>query len=228
MTRNSCDGLALVSEFHRSFVHPIRDQITDLPRLAKVDLDAAPEKVAEQALTLAKAYNELTVRALRASLIAEEAGELIDGLEAKSSLEVADALGDLAYVTFGASLAIGAPMTAPLRSWTSPHGCHLEPTVASAEIVHVALRASAAVVAIHSGDGSKITAALDMLIIAIEKAANALGIDLVAVFTEIHASNMTKAWPDGLVRYREEGKVIKNMASYVPPNLEPILRLAAS
>jgi predicted HAD superfamily Cof-like phosphohydrolase len=44
---------------------------------------------------------------LRIRLIKEEAQELADALLARDVVAVADALGDLAYVTFGAALTFG-------------------------------------------------------------------------------------------------------------------------
>ena len=44
---------------------------------------------------------------LRLELIAEELNELWDALEAKDIVEVADALTDILYVTYGAGLAFG-------------------------------------------------------------------------------------------------------------------------
>jgi predicted HAD superfamily Cof-like phosphohydrolase len=40
-------------------------------------------------------------------------------------------------------------------------------------------------------------------------AAVTCGINTSTVFNEVHRSNMTKIWPDGTVRHREDGKVLK-------------------
>jgi predicted HAD superfamily Cof-like phosphohydrolase len=45
-----------------------------------------------------------------------------------------------------------------------------------------------------------------------------LGVDLEPVFEEVHRSNMTKVWPDGSVRRREDGKVIKP-PTYTKPDV---------
>jgi predicted HAD superfamily Cof-like phosphohydrolase len=47
------------------------------------------------------------VQQLRLELIAEELNELWDALEANDIVEVADALADILYVTYGAGLAFG-------------------------------------------------------------------------------------------------------------------------
>lgn len=49
-----------------------------------------------------------------------------------------------------------------------------------------------------------------------------MGINLPAVVTEIHRSNMTKLGPDGKPIYREDGKILKG-ENYEPPNLEKVL-----
>lgn len=53
-------------------------------------------------------------------------------------------------------------------------------------------------------------------------AANALGIDLPAVFVEVHRSNMSKVGPDGEVVRRADGKVLKG-PSYQPPVLDSLV-----
>jgi predicted HAD superfamily Cof-like phosphohydrolase len=49
-----------------------------------------------------------------------------------------------------------------------------------------------------------------------------MGINLPAVVSEIHRSNMTKLGADGKPVYREDGKILKG-ESYEPPNLLPVL-----
>lgn len=51
-------------------------------------------------------------RLLRFHLLAEELGELADGLGARSEVSTLDALADLAYVNTGTALAFGLPLTA--------------------------------------------------------------------------------------------------------------------
>ena len=53
-------------------------------------------------------------------------------------------------------------------------------------------------------------------------AANTLGIDLPAVFVEVHRSNMSKLDPDGRVVRRADGKVLKG-PSYRPPVLDDLV-----
>lgn len=53
-------------------------------------------------------------------------------------------------------------------------------------------------------------------------AADALGIDLPAVFAEVHRSNMSKRDAEGRVLRRADGKVLKG-PGYRPPNLDGIV-----
>ncbi|MEU6845273.1 MazG nucleotide pyrophosphohydrolase domain-containing protein [Streptomyces sp. NPDC046716] len=53
-------------------------------------------------------------------------------------------------------------------------------------------------------------------------AADALGIDLPAVFTEVHRSNMSKRDADGRVLRRADGKVLKG-PGYRPPDLDGLV-----
>lgn len=55
--------------------------------------------------------------------------------------------------------------------------------------------------------------------------AHSYGIDLDAVVTEVHRSNMTKLGGDGRPIYRDDGKVLKG-PSYEPPQLATILGLS--
>lgn len=41
-------------------------------------------------------------------------------------------------------------------------------------------------------------------------------------FRRVHESNMTKLWPDGKPRYREDGKILKP-PDYEPPDLEDLV-----
>lgn len=52
------------------------------------------------------------LRRMRLALIEEEVDELADALYAQDIVEVADALGDIAYVVYGAALAFGIDLDA--------------------------------------------------------------------------------------------------------------------
>lgn len=58
-------------------------------------------------------------------------------------------------------------------------------------------------------------------------AALTFGIDMDAVLTEVHRSNMSKANPDGTVNRREDGKVLKP-AGWSAPDILPLLNFAST
>lgn len=53
----------------------------------------------------------------------------------------------------------------------------------------------------------------------------AYGIPIVPIFAEIHRSNMTKIWPDGTIKRREDGKVLKP-PTYSPADIKGVLKRA--
>lgn len=64
--------------------------------------------------------------------------------------------------------------------------------------------------------------ALGDLLYVVLGAAVTYGIDLEPIFNEIHRSNMTKVWSDGLVHKDVNGKVVKP-DTYSPADLRPII-----
>lgn len=69
--------------------------------------------------------------------------------------------------------------------------------------------------------------ALGDLMYVIIGAALEFGIPFDDVFREIHRSNMTKIWPDGSIRYREDGKVLKP-ETYSPAEVAGVLTAFAN
>ena len=53
---------------------------------------------------------------------------------------------------------------------------------------------------------------------------NLLGLDLTSAWNEVQASNMSKLDEDGNPIFREDGKVMKNLATYIPPDLTKIYK----
>jgi predicted HAD superfamily Cof-like phosphohydrolase len=79
-------------------------------------------------------------------------------------------------------------------------------------------------VAWEKGDIVEMIDALCDLEYVVMGAAVALGLqDIMPFFNEVHRSNMSKVWPDGTVKYREDGKVLKP-DSYSPADLRKIYR----
>lgn len=81
------DPLSLVRDFHQAFGHPIKSNMA---------FGLADEKT----------------NALRLSLIEEELRELKQAMDQNDIVEVADALGDLVYVIYGAALVWGIDLSA--------------------------------------------------------------------------------------------------------------------
>lgn len=121
------DHLEQVAEFHRAFGLPVLASPT-IPDWERIRL--------------------------RLNLIAEEAIELDDACFDRDLVGIADGIGDLLYVVYGAALEFG--------------------------------------------------------------------IDIHAVFDEIHRSNMSKLGPDGQPIYRDDGKVMKG-PGYMRPDIHAVL-----
>lgn len=81
----------------------------------------------------------------------------------------------------------------------------------------------------HYGEATKLDhikaadALADIIYVCIG-AANEMGIDLAAVWDEVHRSNMAKIGPDGEVKRRADGKVIKP-EGWTPPDIARALGL---
>jgi len=76
--------------------------------------------------------------------------------------------------------------------------------------------------AIAAKDIVEVADALTDLLYVIYGSGAAFGIDLDACFEEVHDSNMSKLMPDGTVKYREDGKILKG-PDYFEPDLKKVL-----
>lgn len=76
--------------------------------------------------------------------------------------------------------------------------------------------------AINNRDIVKVADALGDILYVVYGAALAFGIDMGPVSDEVHRSNMTKVWPDGTVRRRHDGKILKP-PTYSPADIEAVL-----
>lgn len=224
-TTRTLDGQELVAHFHYAFAHPVKIRFPSVPDLPSTAERSARRPRPEVVRALDRRLSHVVLRGLRASLICEEAVELDEAFQARDIVEVADALGDIAYVAYGAGLAFGADV--PVLHTEPARAAFLDDRAHEAVVARVVVASAKASHALLSGGEEEITTSLTALITAIERASTAMLIDLGAVFEEIHRSNMSKAWPDGKPRYREDGKVIKNLESYSPAQLAPILGVAA-
>jgi len=73
------------------------------------------------------------------------------------------------------------------------------------------------------GDRVEMLDALIDIIVVTVGAAHSLGVDAEGAWKEVVRSNMSKVMPDGKVRKREDGKVLKP-TTYSPPNLVPFVK----
>lgn len=79
--------------------------------------------------------------------------------------------------------------------------------------------ARAAVEAVEAGASiGSVAAAVANLQYVCLNAALRYGYDVDAAFVEVHRSNMNKVWPDGMARFRPDGKVEKG-PNWSPPDM---------
>lgn len=71
-------------------------------------------------------------------------------------------------------------------------------------------------------DTTGVADAIGDLLYVVYGAALEWGIPADAILEEVHRSNMTKVWPDGTVKRRDDGKILKP-PSYSPAMIERIL-----
>lgn len=76
--------------------------------------------------------------------------------------------------------------------------------------------------AIECGNIVEVADALTDILYVVYGAGAAFGIDLDACFEEVHDSNMSKLMPDGTVKRREDGKVLKG-PNFFQPDLKKVL-----
>lgn len=175
-------------EFHTIFGHPVR-------RVPNVD---CPEKY------------------LRFDLIAEEINEFDEAFKNSDLLEMADALGDIIYVTYGAALTFGIDLDEPSYTVSDSFIGQAHSTLN----LLLSDFGSSLVVELRKGldanDVYDVEVILGTILSSAIGAADVLGIPLDEIVTAIHRSNLTKLDADGKPIYREDGKVLKG-PNYVTP-----------
>ena len=174
------------------------------------------------------------IATLRISLLREELGELKEAYEAKDLVAVADALGDLLYVTYGAALACGMepkpmaivsllPVGKPRLSTGRRFREQYERLRMTVELLEKEFERACSFEASMSQTLRAIAlnrtaAILELLVWVIYDAADLFCLDLEPIFAEIHRSNMSKQGG----KIRADGKLEKPVG-YSPPNLAPII-----
>lgn len=196
------DYIGMVREFHKAFHHP------------------APTNILSVSV-------EDDTRTLRKNLNTEEALESITALlqEEPDLVDLADGLSDLIYVAAGAAVVAGTQVVAPtvlIRSWpdTSEDTIFEMITLLTLSVFRLN-RAIEKKSHTNWGDLTK------TVIEACEAVAKHFKIPLWECFDEVHASNMSKLWPNGKPKFyasgKKKGKVRKG-PKFKEPDLERILK----
>ena len=172
-------------------------------------------------------------KGLRKRLLREEIEELIEADTANDIVELADALGDIAYIACGTAVSYGL-CPDNYRFSFCEHLNHDPRTTKKmvpsfpkddyrALLINNMLEAEEFYLESENTNNLvDIRASIFRILGQVDASAFVCGIPLVAVFNEIHASNMTKLTKEGKVLRREDGKVIKP-DTYRPPNIQKIL-----
>jgi predicted HAD superfamily Cof-like phosphohydrolase len=154
---------------------------------------------------------------LRFELIREEFEELADAYDAVDIVEVADALGDIRYVVIGAAQVFG--LTHMVHDFYKGNTESYEGNLLSREVQKELLGYLRAAIIRNDTEGTAVV--LSTMLQCVDQAAAYLGIDLEAIVTAIHASNMSKLTDDGKVIRREtDNKVLKCEKNYKAPTAD--------
>ena len=182
-----------VAEFHRAFGH----LINDTPVL--------PDE---------------SVRRLRTSLIREELGEFCEAYQNDDRVEMADALADLLYVLAGTAVAYGFAPDEPVQSPYEGRDPIEDTTGSYAEYLKEDFERYEA--AETANDLAAIQSAVFHMMVEVFGIARQLRMPINEIFTEVHASNMSKLDENGQAIRREDGKILKSHL-FRPPAIAAIL-----
>lgn len=184
-------------DFHRTFGHPINDQLMESATIE-----------------------------LRRNLIAEEINELFNAVETKNLVEVADALTDIIYIAEGTAVAYGLQILPRFHQFVPVEDTIGFPTheVTDALTTQMSHLYGQYVTAALAGGAARGTVAdtLERIVDLCLCAGARFGFDMDALFAEVHRSNMAKVGPDGQVIRREDGKVLKP-EGWTAPDIENVL-----
>lgn len=150
---------------------------------------------------------------LRFGLIKEELGELLEAYEACDIVELADAFGDIEYVTIGAAQAFGIADEVEDRYYEILSDEELDDHDTNAIILSEkghTLILNDLREAILYNDIDFVVEILASLLAINTAAAQNFQIELPSIVDAIHTSNMTKLGPNGeVIRRPEDNKVLK-------------------
>lgn len=160
---------------------------------------------------------------LRYKLILEELQELADAMDASDLVEIADALGDIIYVTYGAAITFGLDLDNPSYPVDDEF---LGQAHSSYNLLLSGFGTSLAYElknGLDKEDMYDVEVILGTILSSAIGAGDVLGIPLNEIVTAIHRSNLTKLGADGKPIYNDYHKVVKG-PNYLPPT-EDIKRL---
>lgn len=189
----------LVKEFHETYGQPVRlEPVLEVPE-----------------------------KALRFTLVEEEAEEYEEALDNDDLIEIADALADILYVAYGAAITHGLTIDGGRLAAEAPEGAPTVPTFfiedARVYLEDVKTAVAGYRLALDNNDLVGVEEALTALVKACYVASYAHGIDIDDVLAEVQRSNLSKLGVDGKPIYREnDNKVLKGPNFFVP-DVEKIL-----
>lgn len=192
-------SFAQVKEFNETFQVHIRDNYDSTVRVAEAKL--------------------------RYGLIAEEFAEFLDAVTACDIVELADALGDIKVVVIGAAQVFGISGRVEILYGQAISEFNLDTPsewgdneLLTSEGQDQILQKLAQGILTNNTDSVAID--LAVILTLVDLAARIYSVDLDAVITAIHQSNMTKLGEDGNPIFREsDGKVMKG-PNYQTPTAE--------
>jgi predicted HAD superfamily Cof-like phosphohydrolase len=170
------------------------------------------------------ALPEQSIRTLRITLLEEEVGEFCAAYASDNRIEMADALADIAYIIAGTVISYGVgprgnePYESPYDAFL-PYR-HRKNKIKPDDILRDALLDYT--MAEQSNNLDWIDLTLMNMLTSVFGVAWRLNIPINKVFAEVHRSNMAKLMPDGTVRKRFDGKILK-APGWVPPDIAGVL-----
>lgn len=166
------------------------------------------------------------IRQLRFQLLREEINEFCEAYEITDYVEIADALADICYIIAGTCVSYG--ICPDDRTFHSPYD--VSTNVYKGTKLFFSLKLNRMMkedferysIAELSNNLDNVKSELVLMIWNVCAIAYHYHMPLNEIFAEVHRSNMAKALPDGTVRYRDDGKVLKP-DSWTPPDIKSIL-----
>lgn len=161
------------------------------------------------------------IRNLRIKILDEEFNEFYQAVDDKNMVEIADALGDIAYVACGTMITYGLYKT----SYTHTKNDCMKHTLTETSDYYVSkLKKAFADYAFAEvlNSLSELEKTLNNILYSISEVSCYYDIPLQLVFNEIHRSNMSKLDKDGNPIFRDDGKILKSEL-YTKPDISSIL-----